>query len=114
MCEMIRPACVAANFFASSSEEVVRLIDLRKACERSESTANENDCAIDWSRHSVMAITGEYGDLFVFEDDKVRKTQKFDEYKKFCFVEDEFNFRIPQVVIDSLRSAFTKVTSDTK
>lgn len=110
MCEMIRPACVAANFFASSSEEVVRLIDLRRASEFLESTANKYDCAIDWSRHSVMAITGEYGDLFVFEDDKVRKTQKFDEYNKLQFVEEEFNFRIPPIVIESLRQSFRQAT----
>lgn len=85
---------------------MVSLFDLKQACERVERKANEYDCAIDWSRHAVMAIVDEYGDLFTFQSDKVSKTERFDNYNRGRFVEEEFNFRIPPQVVESFRSEF--------
>lgn len=109
MCKMISPSFVVANFFAASAQSTVSLLDLKRTCECVEKTANENDCAIDWSRHAVMAILDEYGDLFTFESDKVSKTARFDSYNKGRFVEEEFNFRIPPQVIESFKSKFASL-----
>lgn len=106
MCQMIRPACVVANFFASTGRETVQLRELRRVCESAEKTANDNDCVIDWSRYAVMAISDEYGDLFIIQDGKVRKTKRFEEYARAEFVENEFNYCIPSPVIESLRTGF--------
>lgn len=107
MCQMIRPACVVANFFASTHRESVQLRELRRVCESAEKTANDNDCVIDWSRYAVMAISDEYGDLFIIQDGEVRKTKRFQEFVSANFVEDEFNYSIPPSVLDSLKAEFS-------
>jgi len=108
MCQMIRPACVVANFFASTGRETVKLRELRRVCESAEKTAVKHDCILDWSRHAVMAISDKYGNLFTLHDETVSKTSLFDAYMAAGYLDGEFNFNVPPEVISSLREALSK------
>ncbi len=108
MCQMIRPACIVANFFASTGRDTVQLHELRVVCEHVEKMAIKYDCVLDWSRHAVMAISDKYGNLFTLHDEAVSKTSLFDAYMAAGYLDGEFNFNVPSEVISSLQAALSK------